>query len=113
MKYARIVAPAAAALAVLAAAGTAHADITGDQLFDTAMIHFAVPGAPAHLRGDAHQACSQLAAGYSLNAVGMNLYVAESPAFSVADTAHLVVAAIYSYCPTYKYEIDALPGAVS
>jgi hypothetical protein len=91
-------------------AGIARADITGDALFDAAMIHFAVPGSATHLRADAHQVCSELAAGYSFTSAGMSLYAQEQPRFSVTDSAHLAVAAVYAYCPSYKPVMDAETG---
>jgi hypothetical protein len=96
------------AVGLLAGGPAAQADgLSGDALFDQAMIMFNVPGSKSHLEADGREVCARLEEGYSFMSASLSVYLAERPMLSPADVGHLSMAAVFAYCPQYEAQAEA------
>jgi hypothetical protein len=113
-KLAKVIVGELVAVGLLMGSPVANADgLSGDALFDQAMIMFNVPGSKTHLEADGHFICSEMDKGYSFMSAGMGLWLAEKPALSAADVGHLGMAAVYAYCPEYKAQAQREASAAA
>lgn len=91
-----------AAAIALAAPPTAHADDIDDTYLHALHIHGITSTAgDQELIKEAHDICTVLGSGLSMNAVVDNLELHQRNGMADADTKFVVKAAAASYCPEY------------